>query len=381
MRILLVSMPSIHFFRWTEQLEHSGHEVYWFDILDGNPAKRLPWVNKINGWRLKYPNLKGRYFIKQKLPFLYKSIKPLIENSVEKAFEKTLLELKPDVVHSFVLYISCTPILQVMLKHKNIPWIYSSWGSDLFYFQNKPKYLKAIKRVLPRVNYLFTDCYRDTSIAKQYGFKGDVLGVFPGGGGFRLKEIEKFIKPISKRDTILIKGYQGRSGRALQVIKALELIYKDLKKYKIVVFGAHTDIAKYINKQSLKTKLAIKVLPAEDFLSHNEILKLMGKSLIYIGNSNSDGMPNTLLEALIQGAFPIQSNPGGATAEVIKHGENGMLIENYEDSNTIAYLIKTVIENPNLIKEAFKINQENIKPKFDREVIKAKVISKYNSIC
>ena len=129
-------MSSLHFFRWSVQLEDAGHEVYWFDILDGSPTERLPWVRKINGWRLKYPNLKGRYFIKQKLPFIYKFVKPLIENSVEKAFEKTLLEVKPDLVHSFVLYISCTPILQVMMKHKKMPWIYSSWGSDLYYFQN-----------------------------------------------------------------------------------------------------------------------------------------------------------------------------------------------------------------------------------------------------
>ena len=69
MKILLVSMPTLHFFRWTEQLENSEHDVYWFDILDGSPTQRLPWVKKINGWRIKYPNLKGRYFVKKKDSF------------------------------------------------------------------------------------------------------------------------------------------------------------------------------------------------------------------------------------------------------------------------------------------------------------------------
>ncbi len=69
MKILLVSMPTLHFFRWTEQLENSGHEVYWFDIVDGSPTNRLPWVHKINGWKQKYPNLKGRYFVKKNCPF------------------------------------------------------------------------------------------------------------------------------------------------------------------------------------------------------------------------------------------------------------------------------------------------------------------------
>lgn len=381
MKILLVSMSSLHFFRWSEQLENAGHEVYWFDILDGSPTERLPWVNKINGWRLKYPNLKGRYFIKQKLPFIYKLLKPLIENSVEKAFEKTLLELKPDVVHSFVLYISCTPILQVMMKHKNIPWIYSSWGSDLYYFQNEPKYLNDIKEVLPRVNYLFTDCHRDVDIAKNYGFNGNVLGVYPGGGGFDFNEADNYIKPILDRKTILIKGYQGRSGRAIQVLKGLELISEDLKTFSIVVFGAPKEVENFIVEKKLSDFLSIKTLSRDDFLPHKDILKLMGESLIYIGNSNSDGMPNTLLEAMIQGAFPIQSNPGGATAEVINHGVNGLLIENCEDSNTIAELIKTAITNPDLIHSAFVVNQEKIKPNYNRDLITDAVISKYESIC
>ena len=54
-------------------------------------------------------------------------------------------------------------------------------------------------------------------------------------------------------------------------------------------------------------------------LSHSDILTIMGKSLLYIGNSISDGMPNTLLEAIVMGAFPIQSNPGKVTEEIIEH--------------------------------------------------------------
>ena len=259
MKILLVSMPSLHFFRWTEQLENSGHEVYWFDVLDGKPTHRLSWVNKINNWRLKYPKLKGRYFIKNKTPFLYKILKPFIERKVEIEFEKTVLKVKPDVVHSFVLYISCTPILSVMLKHQNLKWIYSSWGSDLFYFQNKPTYLNDIKAVLPRINYLFTDCQRDVALAKKHGFNGDILGVFPGGGGFNYKETDKFITPILERKTILIKGYQGRSGKAIEVIKAIENLVEELAGYSIVVFGTDEEVENYISKKQLTNKLSIKV--------------------------------------------------------------------------------------------------------------------------
>jgi hypothetical protein len=65
MKILLVSMPTLHFFRWTEQLKSSGHELYWFDILDGGQkVEKLQNVTQIKGWkrRFKYP---GYYSIKR----------------------------------------------------------------------------------------------------------------------------------------------------------------------------------------------------------------------------------------------------------------------------------------------------------------------------
>ena len=377
----MVSIPSLHFFRWTSQLQDAGHEVYWFDISGmSKPVKRISWVIQKTDWKLRW-SYPGRVFIKRNFPLIYSSIQKINERNLENVFEEYLYDVKPDLVHSFALYLSCSPIIKVMEKYPNQKWIYSSWGSDLFYFQNETKYLKDIKRVLPRINYLFTDCKRDYRIAQEYGFNGAFLGVFPGGGGFDFKEANAFINPVTERQIILVKGYQGRSGRAIQVIKALELISEEIKNYSIVVFGADPDVENYITKQELKRVLSIKSLSRKDFLPHNEILKLMGEALIYIGNSNSDGMPNTLLEAMIQGAFPIQCDPGGATAEVIEHGENGLLIEDCEDSNKIAKLIREAIINPNLINKAFIINQEKIKPNYDRDFIKKQVISSYVSIC
>ena len=377
----MVSIPSLHFFRWTSQLQDAGHEVYWFDITGmSKPVKRISWVIQKTDWKLRW-SYPGRVFIKRNFPLIYSSIQKINERNLENVFEEYLYDVKPDLVHSFALYLSCSPIIKVMEKYPNQKWIYSSWGSDLFYFQNETKYLKDIKRVLPRINYLFTDCKRDYRIAQEYGFNGAFLGVFPGGGGFDFKEANAFINPVTERQIILVKGYQGRSGRAIQVIKALELISEEIKNYSIVVFGADPDVENYITKQELKRVLSIKSLSRKDFLPHNEILKLMGEALIYIGNSNSDGMPNALLEAMIQGAFPIQCDPGGATAEVIEHGENGLLIEDCEDSNKIAKLIREAIINPNLINKAFIINQEKIKPNYDRDFIKKQVISSYVSIC
>ena len=372
MKILMVSMPSLHFFRWTEQLKDAGHDIYWFDVTDGGAkVERISWVHQIVGWKLKwkYP---GRYFIKNKLPKVYDFFQHFNENNTAKIFEQKLLEIQPDIVHSFALYVSCSPILSVMQKYPTIKWCYSSWGSDLFYFQNQSIYLKDIKAVLPRINYLFSDCYRDFEIAKKYGFDGKFLGVFPGGGGFSLDEMENYSMPFEDRNTILIKGFQGRSGKALVVLNAISQLEKELEKYKIVIFGADKEVLQYFHKSKLASWSTTSIFGK---MKHLEVLKLMGSSLIYIGNSNSDGIPNTMLEAICMNVFPIQSNPGGVTQEIITHKKNGLLIEDCENVDEIIANLKWAISFDNL---GILISKNNdLKQSLDINLIRNKVKNIY----
>ncbi|NJB81739.1 glycosyltransferase involved in cell wall biosynthesis [Wenyingzhuangia aestuarii] len=335
-------MPTLHFFRWANQLKDSGYEVFWFDITGMSAyVEKINWIHQKIDWKLKW-NYPKRNFVKKRFPGIYDFIQKKNEKDTAVEFERYLNEVKPDIVHSFALYVSCAPIIDVMEKYVHQKWIYSSWGSDLFYFQNFPEYLKDIKRILPRINYLFTDCKRDYNIAKEYGFKGEFLGVFPGGGGFDIAKMETYREPIPSRKTILIKGFQGRSGRAIPVFKALERLKNQLIDFQIVVFGTDPEAFQYLESSVLNHWENFNVIGK---ISHDEVLQLMGKALIYVGNSNSDGMPNTLLEALCLGAFPIQSNPGGVTEEVINHGKNGCLIEDCENISEIKSILeKTIIE-------------------------------------
>ena len=349
MRILLVSMNSIHFRRWTSQLEDSGHEVFWFDSKGaGGKIKELDWVSQHSDWRLRVK--KARYTIK-KIPLL----NTLNERKISIAFEKYLMEVKPDVVHSFVLYLSCAPIVEVMKKYNHIKWIYSAWGNDLFFYQNYPEYRKEIDRILPHIDYMFADCQRDINLAYDLGFTGETLGVFPGGGGYHLDLINEPIKSISEREGILIKGYQGEKHRGLVVLKAIEKMDMNIP---ITFFSTDKILLDYYKASEKLQKTDITFYTADNGLTHKELCKKMNASLIYIGNNLSDGMPNTLLEAICFGAFPIQSNPGEASAEIISHGKNGLLIDDCEDTQEISTLIQQALSNTSLLKNAQEHNLE-----------------------
>ena len=368
MKVLIVAMRSIHTIRWVSQLENSGHEVHWFDILNGGRINEWPWVTQHTDWRYKFGDFKGRFFLKKYLPVIHR----LFENDVEKEFEKLLQIIKPDVVQSIVMYNCCVPIFSVMQRNKHIKWIYSAWGNDLFYYRNVPAYRKDILKVLPKIDYMFADCKRDITIAKELGFQGKVLGVFPGGGGYKINEYAKYSKPLLDRDIILVKGYEQRFGRALNVIEALVNIKTDLTNYRIVVFGADDEFhSRYSSLEGTE------FIDVKSRLKHKDVLKLLGESIVYIGNSISDGMPNTLLEAIIMGAFPIQSNPGGASAEIIENGKNGLLIEDCENIELIATLIKTAIGNQALLQSAMSFNEE-LRPTLDFDFVGKQVVEKYN---
>lgn len=376
MKILMVSMFANHFFNWTNQLKDSGHEIHWIDVFDnGKHVEPIDWVSQTVNWRRKidYP---GRQTLKKNFPKIYRATQFINEVSLAEIFEAKVKEIQPDVVQSFVLFSACAPIFEVMRKYPDLKWIYSAWGNDLFYFQNEPSYLIDIKKVLPRVNYMFADCYRDFEIAKSYGFKGVFLGVFPGGGGFSF-DFENEIMPLQDRNIILVKGYQKLFGECIKVLEAIENLDDKLKNYEIVVFGSDYKTLKYIKESGLESNQNFNVL---ENIGRGDLMKLMGKSLLYIGNSVSDGMPNTMLEAIIMGAFPIQSNPGGATEELIVHKKNGYLINNPLNTTEIQDLILEAIRDKDFIGNAVNFNFKHLKPKLERDFVTQNVLKKYKTL-
>lgn len=375
MKILMLSIFSPHFINWTEQLRHTHHEIYWFDVLDSNTeVTKLDFVHQVVGWRYRW-NHPGRYRLKSNFPSLNRIFNKFNERNFKDKLESEMHRIKPDVVHCFVMFLTAVPALELIKKYRNIKWIYTAWGSDLFLHQNIPEYSKGIKSTLPMMDYLFVDCKRDERIAKELGFNGECLGVFPGGGGFELPPMSE-LKSLQDRKLILVKGYQDDLGECIKVLEALKLLSKDIEGYHIAVFGANEVINDFLASSDL-TNFSIKVFGK---LPYKELMDLMKETLIYIGNSRSDGMPNTLLEAIVMGAFPIQSNPGDATSEIISHGKNGFLIEDPDNVKEIAVKIKSAVGDMELMKEAVNYNNLNIRPGLERGFIRKQVVEKYDLI-
>lgn len=375
----MIAIPNHHFFQWVNQLKDSGHEVIWFDITDGGPkVERINWIYQIKGWKLRldYP---FRHAIKNKLPGFYRFIQRYNERKVEDVFQKIIADVKPDIVHCFEMKLSGLPILRVMEQYADVKLIYSSWGSDLFFYKELGLSKVHVEQFLTRVNYLITDCKRDYTIAVQNGFKNIFSGVFPGNGGILIDK--KYIKTFNDRNGLLIKGYEDGVGKALIVIKALQLIPLELlNNFKITIYSADEIVKKEIEETPFLHSLNIEILNRNEFIANEELLKLMGNSVVHIANSISDGMPNVLLEAIGMGAFPIQSNPGNVAAEVINDNINGYLIKDPLDATGIAELIKNAINDVELRKTAQEFNVAFIAKNYNRKDLQKEIVQLYNNV-
>ncbi|AGC77417.1 glycosyltransferase involved in cell wall biosynthesis [Nonlabens dokdonensis] len=375
MKILLVSMNNHHFKRWAEQLEGQGFELHWFDILDQGKATSLSFMNPITDWKKGFLKKRGRTLVKSKFPQLYNKLVKHYDVTVDIAFSKAIQNIKPDIIHCFEMKIAGLKILSVMQKNQ-LPLIYSSWGTDLYDLNVLGIKKEQAREFLTRVDYLITDCQRDAQIAMDLGFQNKHLGVFPGNGGLDISEGHRL--PVDQRNYILVKGYESAIGKALTVMKAIELVPLELiQPFKILIYSADESVIEYVLQSKILSKLAYKIVPRSENVPNKDLLNYMGRAAIHIANSNSDGMPNALLEAMCMGAFPIQSNPGQVTEEVIKHGENGFLIEEVNDHKKIAQLITESLRNTSLRMAAQEYNIGFIAKNYNRDKLRPQIINLY----
>jgi len=112
--------------------------------------------------------------------------------------------------------------------------------------------------------------------------------------------------------------------------------------------------------------------------SHEQILDLMGQARIGIGISSSDGTPNAMLEAMVLGAFPIQSDTI-STAEWIEDGVNGLLVPP-DDPNSIAIALRRALTNDELIDEAADFNSKVVDERLDLNKVRPQVVELYKKV-
>ena len=381
---------SIHTCRWVNQITDQGWDVHLFPVENAgiHPSFKNVTVHELLYQRppglsssirfkgLKWPFRRGislAYYALESLPLLY----PRVDRA--HCLANTIRRLKPDIVQSLEIQHAGYLTLEAKnLLAGNFPtWIVTNWGNDIYLFGRLSEHVDRIKEVLASCDYYSCECQRDVQLAKQMGLRGEVLPVLPNAGGFDLTRVAQFRQPgpTSMRRLILLKGYQDWHGRALVGLRAIALCANELKGYRVGIYVTNPDVRIASELVSKSTGIPIDIIP---YCSHTDMLKYYGRARVYIGLSISDGISISELEAMVMGAFPIQSCTACAD-EWIVDGESGFIVPP-EDPEPIAAAIRRAVADDILVDNAAEINSRVARERLDQKIIKPQVIAMYEKI-
>jgi glycosyltransferase involved in cell wall biosynthesis len=403
-RILFVALPeSLHTARWINQFKDKGWDLYLFPAVDS--GKVHPDTKNVTIYYSAYGAIgrqkdsenryRGLYIPSRYGPKLASYVRTILR-AVYPAYryiqlKRLIRRLQPDLVHSIEFQNSGYLTFYVKESyHGKFPkWLVTNYGNDIFLFGRLKSHKDIIRRILKSCDYYSCECYRDVDLAREYGFKGEVLPVFPNTGGYDL-ELASELKvkgPVSERRLIMIKGYGLERGRALVAMRAIERCADLIKEngYRIIIYLATYDVIFAAELLEESTGIPIQVYPMNMAVdshhyafTHEEMLRLHGQARISINNNISDGIAISLLDAMVMGSFPIHSS-GACGNEWFEDGISGIIVP-ANDPDVIERAIRTALTDDELVNNAAVINWRTSVERLDQNKLKKESLEFYNKV-
>lgn len=198
-------------------------------------------------------------------------------------------------------------------------------------------------------------------------FNIDAKGVFYNS--IDIEEIEKYKNYIEKSKDKIIITYVGRMIEEKGVLKLIEAFKKLDKQYNnlelnLAGAGPILEKIKIENKEENNIKILGKI-------SHDEVLKLLGKTTIFVNPSAfSEGLPTSILEAGIMKCAVI-ATPMGGTVEIISSDDLGYICG--FETDEILEKIEKLIKNKNEITKLSENIEKKVKEQFSWDVTSKKI--------
>jgi glycosyltransferase involved in cell wall biosynthesis len=281
---------------------------------------------------------------------------PLTLSKPAKQLAEIIAEIAPELVHA--MRIPYEGLLAAQAKPE-APLVVSVWGNDFtLHAASNPVLSWMTRRALRGMTALHTDCRRDLRLASRLGFPGYRLSVvLPGSGGVRG---EIFYPPKQKPalDPPVVINPRGFRAyiRNDTFFKAIPMVLEKHPQARFIcpAMEEYPEAQRFV--QQLGIEQAVELLP---MLSQNELADQLRKAHVVVSPSTHDGTPNSLLEAIACGCFPVAGDIE-SIREWIDPGTNGLLVDP-RSPTALAEVIVTAIEDQALRDRAAGLNTRLIK--------------------
>ena len=356
---------------WIDYFIEAGHEVHLvstFDVIPDLNLKSFEFVPVAFSQLKRKSNSAGDddpqsgIFWNSSLVNLRTSVRrilsPLTISTASNQLKRIIKKVDPDLVHAMRIPFEGMLTSKALEDLNAPPLVISVWGNDFtLHAGSTPWMAKYTRSTLKGTAGLHTDCQRDLDLALQWGYtKGKPSIVAPGNGGV---QTDLFFPPDSEshiRENFVInpRGFRSyiRNDTFFKSIPEV-LEHHPQTRFLCPAMAGEDQALRWIN--DLGIDHAVELLPK---VSRMEMAGLFRKAAIAVSPSTHDGTPNTLLEAMACGCFPIAGDLE-SLREWIDPGVNGFLIDPADPSDLGTSIIHA-LEQPELRAGALNYNRELI---------------------
>lgn len=334
--------------RITQFLKEAGYEVHVFAPcrqesvelfaritpvdIDGIYLYRIP---VLSSYRDRYPDAEKVHYLEDMAQFIW---------SMDR-------KLNFDIFHGFFLHMA-DPCIKVA---KGRPVIASVRGMDAKNAFNK-LYSKEATNVLKRANWItsvssdsLSELNEIVDISTRSGFLANSIGLPSDNTEWQLSNKNKgcvgtvcTFRP-KKNIPLLIESY----AKVNKNLRSQLLLVGDFITSKVFDEKASNECQAIIDKHGINEDVLI------TGMVNNDLLAPYYKSMnVFVISSNSEGLPNTLLEAASYGV-PIVATKVDGMKDVIIDGENGLLVPP-GDSVAMTRAIDRILRSPTLARHLSK---------------------------
>lgn len=307
-------------------------------------------------------------------------VAPFTLNQSAARLRKAVDELKPDLVHAMRIPYEgmLAAEAQAIGTGYKPPLLISVWGNDFtLHAGSIPWMARHTRFTLQQASALHTDCLRDLRLAGEWGLSQEKPAVvLPGGGGIRLEVFHPGQEPQGKREPLVInpRGYRVyvRNDTFFQAIpRVIEQIPK--VHFLCPTMENEPQAQKWVADYDLG-----KVVELSPWQTPQGMAELFRRSQVVVSLTTHDGTPNTLLEGMACGCFPVAGDLE-SIREWIHHGQNGLLVD-AGDPQAAADAILVALSNAGLRQRAAESNQQMIRERAEHGQVMAQAQAFYHSL-
>lgn len=257
-------------------------------------------------------------------------------------------QIGPDMVHA--MRIPFEGILAAKATPPELPLLISVWGNDLTLVASRnPLLARQTRECLKRADALHSDCQRDLDLAMHsWSFQASKpAAVLPGAGGiqgslFYPNSVDVSLRrrlSISDDAPVIInpRGFRPYVRNDI-FFQAIPFVLREFPEAVFICTGMQGSPVAERWVRRLGIEQSVRLLPS---VQRREMADLFRLACVTVSPSVHDGTPNTLLEAMACGCFPVA---GGieSVREWIIDGVNGLFCDPTDAGSLGRALIRAV---------------------------------------